>query len=210
MLGGREQAMTLLKMDGLTPVPAGTVPAIVTHLEMARPAPSPADAPLPEGVRLERLGADALARYLALFRSVGAPWLWVSRLKLPGAEIAAMLGDERRQAFAVMRGGREIGLVELDETREGETELVYFGLVQEVTGRGLGKALMQAAIRLAFLRPIGSLTVHTCTLDDPAALPFYMRMGFRAVRQEIELIDDPRLTGLLPADCAPQIPIIRT
>jgi GNAT superfamily N-acetyltransferase len=197
-----------LNPDGLTPVPAGKVPAIVTHLAMARPAIAPADAPLPEGVRLERLGADALPRYLALFRSVGADWLWVSRLKLPQAEVSSMLDDGRREAFAVMREGREIGLMELDATQAHETELVYFGLVGGETKRGLGKALMGEAIRRAFARPIDRLTVHTCTLDDPAALPFYMRMGFTPVRQEIELIDDPRLTGLLPGDCAPQVPLI--
>jgi GNAT superfamily N-acetyltransferase len=210
MSGVERETMTRLNMDGLTPVPAGKVPAIVTHLEMVRPALIPADAALPEGVRLERLGADGLARYLSLFRRVGAPWLWVSRLKLPEAEVAAMLEDARRQAYAVMREASEIGLVELDATKADETELVYFGLVAKATGQGLGKALMREAIRLAFARPIHKLTVHTCTLDDPAALPFYMRMDFTPVRQEIELIDDPRLTGLLPADCAPQIPIIRT
>jgi GNAT superfamily N-acetyltransferase len=207
--GVEGQAMTPLNPDGLTPVPAGKVPAIVTHLEMARPALLPAATPLPQGVSLERLGADALARYLALFRRVGAPWLWVSRLKLPEAEVKAMLGDERRQAYAVMREASEIGLVELDGTRADETELVYFGLKREATGQGLGKGLIGKAIHLAFARPIARLTVHTCTLDDPAALPFYMRMGFTPARQEIELIDDPRLTRLLPEDCAPQIPIIR-
>jgi GNAT superfamily N-acetyltransferase len=202
--------MTLLNQDGLTPVAAGKVPAIVTHLAMARPARPVEDAPLPEGVTLERLGADALQRYLALFRAIGAPWLWVSRLRLPESQVAAMLGDARREAHAVMLAGREIGLVELDATAPDETELVYFGLIAKETGRGLGKALMRRAIQLAFSRPIERLTVHTCTLDDSAALPFYMRLGFTPVRQEIELIDDPRLNGLLPADCAPQVPIIRT
>jgi GNAT superfamily N-acetyltransferase len=202
--------MTPLNPDGLTAVPAGKVPAIVTHLAMARPTLPVEDAPMPGGVTLERLGADALQRYLALFRAVGAPWLWVSRIRLPEADVAAMLGDTRREAFAVMRAGRDIGLVELDATQPSETELVYFGLVREATGQGLGKALMRHAIRVAFSRPIVTLTVHTCTLDDPDALPFYMRMGFTPVRQEIELIDDPRLTGLLAEDCAPQIPIIRT
>jgi GNAT superfamily N-acetyltransferase len=208
MTGNGGQSMIPLNLDGLTPVPSGKVPAIVTHLAMGRPAPIARAQALPPGVTLERLRGGAVVRYLALFRAVGAPWLWVSRLRLPEAKVAATLEDERCEAYAVMRGGREIGLVELDATKAQETELVYFGLMREATGQGLGKALMQAAIRLAFMRPIDRLTVHTCTLDAANALPFYLRMGFAPVRQEIELIDDPRLSGLLPEDCAPQIPLI--
>jgi len=51
--------------------------------------------------------------------------------------------------------------------------------------------------------------LHTCTLDSPAALTFYMKCGFRAYKRGIEVADDPRLRGLLPLDIAPQIPIIR-
>jgi GNAT superfamily N-acetyltransferase len=201
--------MTPHDLDGLTPVPAGKVPAIVTHLAMNRPARPPAEPNLPEGVSLDRLGAGSSARYLALFRRVGAPWLWVSRLKLPPEDIGKMLADSRREAHAVMLDGQEIGIIELDTIQPDETELVYFGLIPSATGKGLGTALMHHAVHRAFARPILRITVHTCTLDDPSALPFYRRMGFRPVRQEIELIDDPRLDGTLPEDCAPQIPLIR-
>jgi hypothetical protein len=50
--------------------------------------------------------------------------------------------------------------------------------------------------------------VHTCTLDHPAALGFYRRNGFTPFARAIESFADPRLLGVLPADCAPQIPLI--
>ena len=50
--------------------------------------------------------------------------------------------------------------------------------------------------------------MHTCTLDDPRALGFYIAQGFAATGREIELLDDPRLTGLIPRDCAPHVPLI--
>jgi hypothetical protein len=46
-------------------------------------------------------------------------------------------------------------------------------------------------------------------LDHPDALAFYIRSGFRPFRRQIEITDDPRLTGVLPETAAPHVPIIR-
>ena len=42
------------------------------------------------------------------------------------------------------------------------------------------------------------------------ALPAYRRAGFRAYKRAIERFPDPRVLGILPADCAPQIPLLGT
>jgi hypothetical protein len=57
-------------------------------------------------------------------------------------------------------------------------------------------------------RPIRRFWVHTCTLDHPDALAFYVRSGFTPYRQQIEIADDPRQTGALPRHAAPRVPII--
>ena len=67
---------------------------------------------------------------------------------------------------------------------------------------------MNEALELAFLRPIERLFVHTCSLDHPAALPFYVRSGFAPYKRAIEVADDPRLTGRLPRGAAPQVPFL--
>jgi hypothetical protein len=50
--------------------------------------------------------------------------------------------------------------------------------------------------------------VHTCTLDHPAALAFYIRSGFHPYRRAVEVADDPRLLGLAPRDSASWLPLI--
>jgi hypothetical protein len=50
--------------------------------------------------------------------------------------------------------------------------------------------------------------VHTCTLDHPDALAFYLRSGFHAYARRVEVADDPRLTGLIPRAVAAHVPII--
>jgi hypothetical protein len=68
---------------------------------------------------------------------------------------------------------------------------------------------MDEAIRRAFERPIKRFTVHTCSMDHPRAVSFYIKSGFRPYRQGIEIVDDPRLTGFVPLTAAPQVPIYR-
>ena len=52
------------------------------------------------------------------------------------------------------------------------------------------------------------VTVNTCTLDHPAALPFYRKAGFVPWKRQIEVADDPRLCGIASPQAAPHIPLI--
>jgi len=56
---------------------------------------------------------------------------------------------------------------------------------------------------------VARVWLHTCTLDGPAALSFYMKCGFRPYKRAIEVANDPRIRGMLSEDAAPQVPIIR-
>lgn len=197
---------TVLNLDGYTDLPPGKVAAVVTYLEMRSPPPtSPAEAQ--EGWSLQPLNADQ-ARYRTLYRRIGEPWLWFSRVVMPDEELAGILGDPKVEAYALHEGERDIGLLELDFRSEGEAELSFLGLVPGLIGKGAGRYLVSEAIRRAFARPIQRFFVHTCSLDHPAALAFYMRSGFVPYRRAIEVSDDPRLRGLLPRGSAPQVPVI--
>ncbi|HEY8565856.1 MAG TPA: GNAT family N-acetyltransferase [Beijerinckiaceae bacterium] len=193
--------------DGYTDVAPGKVATVVTYLEM-RARPGGTGSSLPPGCSLEPIGADP-ARYRALFRAVGEPWLWFSRLVMPETSLAALLADPRVHAFALRQDGRDVGLLELDFRRGEEAELAFFGLIPDRVGSGLGRALMREALTRAFAAPIQRLTVHTCTLDHPAALGFYIRSGFVPVKRAVEIADDPRLLGQLPLEAAPHHPVMR-
>lgn len=192
--------------DGYTDVPPGKIAAVVTYLEMhakvdSRPTPA-------TGLSLRRLGPDAAGDYLAVYRRIGERWMWFSRLAATPAEVAAVLARPQVLAFALQDGGADIGLLELEEQGD-ETEIVYFGLVDAAVGAGAGRWLMNAAIALAFARPIRRLWLHTCTLDHPNAPAFYRRSGFVPYRLAVEVADDPRMAGLLPQDSFPDIPLTR-
>jgi GNAT superfamily N-acetyltransferase len=195
--------------DGYSEVPDGKLASVVTSLEMLqRPTlrPEPADCPW----RLQALNRSDAAAYRHLFRRVGADWLWHSRLRMPLEQLEAILQDRATEVFALVAGAQEEGLLELDYRTQGECELAFFGVSAVLQGQGAGRWLMNRAMMRAWARPIRRLWVHTCTLDHPNALAFYLRSGFRAYARSIEIADDPRATGLLPADAAPQVPVIRT
>jgi hypothetical protein len=67
---------------------------------------------------------------------------------------------------------------------------------------------MDQAIVRAWSRPIQRFHVHTCTLDHPNAVAFYVRSGFTPIRRAVEVALDPRLVGELPRDVAAHAPLI--
>ncbi len=188
-------------------VPKGKVSVVVTYLEMTTPEPV---RPVPDiqGFAIRRVTNPDVAWYRDLFRRVGAQeWLWFSRLQLDDAELAAILTDPAVHIYAAQLDGQDEGLVELDFRTGGQCELAFFGTTRALMGKGAGRTMMNHAITSAWAEPITLLHVHTCTADHPAALAFYQRSGFVPVRQTIDIEDDPRLSGLLPRDAAPQLPI---
>ena len=187
----------------LIDIPEGHVGAVVTFLEMtARPPLRPLPA---SPLRLERWKTPDPAKYRTLFRRVGAPWLWYSRLLMDDARLLA----EMAEVHAVSdRHGIEVGMLELDFRTSGECLIRFLGLVPELAGKGHGTWLFAQAMALAWRPGVARVHVNTCSLDHPAALPSYLKAGFRAYRRAFESFPDPRLAGVLPPDTAPQIPAI--
>ncbi len=193
--------------DGFHDVPAGKLAMVVTHLQM-RGAAALRDVAAPAGVILRQV-EPALDWYRDIFRRVGSQeWLWYGRLKMSDADLTAILTHKDVAFYTLSQDGKDEALLELDFRQEGACELAYFGLTPALIGSGAGRYLMNHAIRTAWARPIDRFHVHTCTLDSPFALAFYIRSGFTPYRRQIEVDDDPRLIGLLGQDAGPNVPII--
>ena len=67
--------------------------------------------------------------------------------------------------------------------------------------------MMNRALELAWARPIRRLWVHTCSLDHRPRWTSTSGPG-SSFRRQIEVMDDPRATGLLPASAAPHVPLL--
>lgn len=189
-----------------TDVPPGKLATIVTSLEMyAKPGmrPSPAGP-----YTLRHIENPELDWYRRLYDSIGRDWLWFTRVAMTDDELSAILHSPDTQIHALSIDGHDEGLLELDFGKKGACELSFFGVTPAWIGRGAGRFLMNQAVEIAWSQPIARFWVHTCTLDHPAALAFYRRSGFSVFRHHVEIMDDPRLIGVLPRDAAPQIPLL--
>jgi GNAT superfamily N-acetyltransferase len=182
------------------------VATVVTWLEMHSPVMRPDVAQF----TLARVERPDVAWYRDLFRRVGAEdWMWFSRLAMDEAALAGILSDPDDHVYVLRHEGRDEGLLELDFREAGACELAFFGVTRAMMGMGAGRWLMNRAVEKAFGAGIGRFHLHTCTLDSPQALDFYRRSGFEPVRQQVEVLRDPRLTGLLAETAAGHVPIFR-
>ncbi|MEH2550295.1 GNAT superfamily N-acetyltransferase [Bradyrhizobium sp. AZCC 2262] len=202
----REKAYEMILSDGYSDVPAGKIAAVVTHLEMtARPAPRPD----PAGAwSLRRVDVSKPDWYRDLYGRVGQQWLWISRIRIPDAELAAIIQSPLMEIYALAHEGCDEGLLELDFREPGQCEIVSFGVTEKLVGTGAGRWLMNRALELAWSRPVDRVWLHTCTFDHPFALGFYQRSGFRPFRRQVEVVNDPRLDGTVPRDVAKHVPVI--
>jgi GNAT superfamily N-acetyltransferase len=192
----------------LEPVTEGELAAVVTYLEMR----SPATVEVPAStLDLHRITEPDPERYRALFHLVGESWLWFSRLILSDEDLRAIIQDPGVELYAVRDGnGRDVGMLELDFREPRQCELAFVGLIPDLAGLGHGRWLLAEAVRRAWREDIERVHVHTCSLDHPAALSAYRRAGFAPYKRAIERFPDPRLLGILPKDCAPQVPLLGT
>lgn len=202
---------------GFHAVAPGDLAAVVTALEMRacpealrRPGIEP-DVPL-QLVRWEQCAPE---RYRMLYRRIGAPWIWWSRLMLDDAALSAIIHDPAVELYAVTDRARvEIGMLELDFRVSGACEIAFFGFVAKATGHGFGTWLMRRALQRAWFGRAGDgpvverVWVHTCTLDAPRAVGFYTAQGFVAYARFVEVFRDPRAAGLLSPDLAPLHPLL--
>ena len=159
--------------------------AVRTFLQMIDPGElDAAGAPSPDIV-VERVEACPPALWRRLYSEVGRDYHWVDRLDWTDEEIARYLSDPALELWVVRAKGETAGYFELREHEDRSVEIAYFGLLPAFLGRGWGKFLLTQATYAAWRLGAVRVWLHTCTLDHPAALPNYLKRGFRPTREEV-------------------------
>ena len=163
-----------------------------TYLEMRDPSelrPARSDDPR---IRIEQLQDCAPSLYRHLYVEVGKNYQWIDRLPWTDEEIAAHLNQPEISLWLMTCEEASAGYFELRRCEDGSTEIAYFGLLPEFIGRGFGKHLLTCATEQAWTDGANRVWLHTCTLDDQAAMPNYLKRGFRPHKTEKYMVD---LTG---------------
>ena len=179
--------------------PVARVGVTVTFLRMDRRPADPAPE-LPAGTGLVRLDACTVPFYRYLYNTVGADYVWWLRRSVPDQELAELLAEPGVSIHVLYKGGEPAGFFELDARPGSTVNLCYFGLMPHAIGIGAGFAFLRQAVDLAWAQDPKAVTVNTCSADHPRALPNYLRVGFRPVREVRELWNVPLRLGLkIPA-----------
>ena len=162
-----------------------------TYLEMTDPADlRPARIPDP-APRIERLGECTVFFFRYLYAEVGRAFHWTDRLAWTDDRVRAYLREPGVSIWLLSWEALPAGYFELRWQGDRSVEIAYFGLLPKFIGRGWGGHLLTQAVRAAWGLGPERVWLHTCTLDHPAALPNYLRRGFRPVREEVYGADLP-------------------
>jgi GNAT superfamily N-acetyltransferase len=161
-----------------------------TYLEMLSPdelRPAAVAEPLPT---IERLEQCTVELFRALYGEVGRAYRWTDRLRWTDDTIRQHVETPGVSLWLMSWEDAPAGYFELREHTDGSVEIAYFGLLPHFIGRGWGKYLLTCAVQSAWRLGATRVWLHTCTLDHPAALPNYLKRGFRAIRTEEYEIPD--------------------
>lgn len=134
--------------------------------------------------RLDRVDECPASFFRYLYAEVGRAHHWVDRSGWSDAQVRARLDRPGVSLWVLSLGGAPAGYFELERHDDGSVEIAYFGLLPEFKRRGLGKHLLTLAVEEAWRAGARRVWLHTCTLDDPAALPNYLDRGFQPFRKE--------------------------
>jgi GNAT superfamily N-acetyltransferase len=182
-----------------------SIPITVYHLQMLSPDQlRPSARTIPDfKIYQADLPNPGFSRYL--YQSVGGPWQWYERLTWTRDQWLSYLDRPQQETWVGYLRGTPAGYFELEHQPRDSVEIVYFGLMPDFIGRGLGGVLLTAAVRRAWELGGRRVWVHTCTLDHQYALQNYLSRGFRLFKEEkkdvvISAVPETELPNLHPPE----------
>ncbi len=126
------------------------------------------------------------------YKQVGKKHRWLDRLNWSDEKWINYISNKNLDTYIISDSENLVGFFELlNNPRLSETEISYFGLLEEYIGRGIGGYALSVAIRKSFEKDIKRVWLHTCTLDHPNALKNYIARGMTVFKKEnINIIDN--------------------
>ena len=161
------------------------------HLEMTDPTALRAARPPRADLEVEQAKVPCPELNRFFYTAVGGDWYWIDRLKWSYERWLSYVDRPELQTWIGYSGGTPSGYFELEAQLGSNVEIVYFGILPQFVGQGLGGALLTAAVERAWRMGPTRVWVHTCTLDHPSALGNYLARGFRIFKQETASEDLP-------------------
>ena len=125
------------------------------------------------------------------YKQVGKKHRWIDRLSWSDEKWVNYISNQNLETYVISEKNDLAGFFELLYNPElKETEISYFGLLEEYIGKGIGGYALSIAIKKSFEKQIKRVWLHTCTLDHPNALKNYIARGMTVFKKEnINILD---------------------
>ena len=125
------------------------------------------------------------------YKQVGKKHRWLDRLSWSDQKWINYISNKNLETYLITEKEDLAGFFELLYNPElKETEIPYFGLLEEYIGKGIGGYALSEAIKRCFEKNIKRVWLHTCTLDHPNALKNYIARGMTVFKKEnINILD---------------------
>ena len=120
------------------------------------------------------------------YRNIGKKHKWVDRLSWSEEKWINYVSSKNVKSYVLKCNDNLVGFFELIfHLDKNETEIAYFGILEEYQNQKLGSYLLSEAIKLSFNKNINRVWVHTCSLDHKNALNNYISRGMKIFKTEI-------------------------
>ena len=120
------------------------------------------------------------------YKNIGKKHKWVDRLSWSEEKWINYVSSKNVKTYVLKFNDDLVGFFELIfHLDKNETEIAYFGILEEFQNKKLGSYLLSEAIKLSFKKNINRVWVHTCSLDHKNALNNYISRGMKIFKTEI-------------------------
>ena len=123
------------------------------------------------------------------YKNIGKKHHWIDRLVWTDKQWIDYTIDKKVRTYVLKKKEDLVGYYELiSHTEQNETEIAYFGILEEYQNKKLGSFLLTSAIQNSFLLNSNRVWVHTCSLDHKNALDNYLSRGMKVFKKETIII----------------------
>ena len=119
------------------------------------------------------------------YKNIGKNCQWIDRLVWTDLNWSDYVSNKKLSTYVLKDNDEIAGYYErLFNIENKETEIAYFGILEEYFGKKLGGYLLSEAIECSFAMGSSRVWVHTCSLDHKNALDNYLSRGMKIFKSE--------------------------
>ena len=123
------------------------------------------------------------------YKEIGKKHRWIDRLVWNDKNWIDYLNTEGISTYILKYKKDLVGYFEqIFHKSDFETEIAFFGILEEYMGKKLGSYLLSEAIKKSFEHGSNRVWVHTCSLDHKNALSNYLSRGMHIYKTEFAIL----------------------